>query len=164
MRDTIKHDVYGYITYDESFWSGKCTVQFDGQYLEKTGKKTFVKQTEDGVINVAVKGNFITGVKLVINGEELQVVPAIKWYEVVLSAAIFVLILVWGNNVALCSVVPVVGGAIGGFISALFAVLNVIIVKRIKNVWLKILVSLGMMGLTFLLCYLGALVFLSSVA
>ena len=165
MRETIKHDVYGYITYEESFWSGKCTIQFDGKYLEKTGKKAFFMAQEDGAgIHVAVQGNFITGVKLNINGEEVQVVTPIKWYELALSIPIFVLILCWGNSVALCNIVPVVGGAIGGFISALLAMANVVIIKRIKNIGLKILISVGMLGLTFLICWLCALALLSVIA
>ena len=85
-----------------------------------------------------------------------------KWYEIVLSVIPFALILVWGNSVSLCSIVPVVGGFIGGAVSALFSMFNVMLIKSIKNVWLKIAVTIGMTALTFLACYLIALAFLSA--
>lgn len=56
----------------------------------------------------------------------------------------------------------VVGGFIGGAVSALFSMFNVMLIKSIKNVWLKIAVTIGMTALTFLACYLIALAFLSA--
>lgn len=163
MKETINHEIYGYITYEESFWTGKCTMQLDGKPMDKIAKKTFFMTKEDGsAVNISVNGSFISGVKLNVNGEEIQIVPAIKWYEIVLSLPIFILILVWGGSVALCNIVPVVGGAIGGAISGALTVVNLIVVKKIKNVWLKILVSIGMMGAAFLICWLIGLAILGA--
>lgn len=66
----------------------------------------------------------------------------------------FALILIWGNSAALVSIVPVVGGALGGLISGIIAVLNLLIVKGVKPIWLKILISIGMLAAAFLLCFL----------
>lgn len=52
------------------------------------------------------------------------------------------------------SIVPVVGGALGGLISGIIAVLNLLIVKGVKPIWLKILISIGMLAAAFLLCFL----------
>ena len=59
-----------------------------------------------------------------------------------------------------CSIVPVVGGAIGG--GAIFGMTNVMLIKSVKNVFLKILISLGITALTFLAGYLVALAVLSA--
>ena len=88
----------------------------------------------------------------------------LKWYEYVLSVLPFILILIWGNSVALCEIVPVVGGFVGGLISAVFSFLNLIILKKLKNIWLKVLVSVVTLGLTFLVCFLIALAILGAVA
>lgn len=77
-----------------------------------------------------------------------------KWYEIVLSVLPVALILIWGNSAALVSIVPVVGGALGGLISGIIAVLNLLIVKGVKPIWLKILISIGMLAAAFLLCFL----------
>ena len=77
-----------------------------------------------------------------------------KWYEIVLSVLPFALILICGNSAALVSIVPVVGGALGGLISGIIAVLNLLIVKGVKPIWLKILISIGMLAAAFLLCFL----------
>lgn len=102
--------------------------------------------------DVTVKGNFLSGVKLDIGGQQIQVVPVVKWYEIVLSVISFVLIMIWGNSVALCSIVPVIGGAIGGAISAMLCVVNLILIKRVSPIWLKILISLATVAVTFGIC------------
>ena len=61
-----------------------------------------------------------------------------------------------------CSIVPVVGGAIGGGMGAIFGMTNVMLIKSVKNVFLKILISLGITALTFLAGYLVALAVLSA--
>ena len=89
-----------------------------GAPMEKTGKKSFVKQMDGSELRISVKGNFVSGVTMSINGtEEIQVVPKMKWYEIVFSLPIFMLIIIWGNSVPLCKIIPVMGGAIGGAIS-----------------------------------------------
>lgn len=110
---------------------------------------------------VTLSGNSFSGVKLDVNGTIVQIVPSIKWYEIVLSILPFILIMVWGNSVALCQIVPIVGGAIGGGVSAILCVVNLFVIKNIKRVWLKILVSVGILAATFLVCYLLALLVLA---
>ena len=160
MKITKEHAEYGLIVFEENVWTGKKKLSINGKPLQKVGKTTF---TGEGGKTVFLKGNYFAGCRLQLDKEEIVLTPALKWYEIVLSVIPLALILVWGNSVALCSIVPVVGGLIGGVVSALFSVLNVMLVKSIKNVWLKIAVTVVMTALTFLACYLIALVFLSAV-
>ena len=78
--------------------------------------------------------------------------------------AVCVLIIVWGNNVALCSIVPIVGGAIGGAISGVMGVLNLYAMRSVKNVGIKLAIFAGMLVATFGICYVLALLLLSALA
>lgn len=126
---------------------------------------------------ITLNGNYLTGVKAKVNSSvsqdnisndvqesntyEFEIIQKSKWYEILLSILPFILILVWGNSVALCQIVPVVGGAIGGLVSAVFAIGNMVVIRKVKQVWLKVLISIVTLGLTFLVCYLIALIILS---
>jgi hypothetical protein len=78
--------------------------------------------------------------------------PAAKWYEIALSASIFALIMVWGNVKALSAILPVVGGAIGGGISGAAIVICMLAMKSTKNLALKLLIWLGCLVATLVVC------------
>lgn len=101
------------------------------------------------------------GAKAHIGSDVIELLPSIKWYEVLMSILPFVLILIWGNSIALVNIIPVVGGAVGGAISGLLSMTNLLLIKGIKQIWLKIIISIAMLGATFLICYLVALAILS---
>lgn len=159
MKCVIKHERLGEITYEESFWTGKKSLYLDGQILNSTAKNVF--QTANGE-TITLTGNFFTGTKGSIGGETITFTQPFKWYEYVLSAIPFLLVLIWGNVVALCEIVPIIGGAIGGAIGGLFLALNLVVLRKLRKVYLKILVSVGMTGLCFLICYLIALAVLAA--
>ena len=154
MRVVVQHESLGEIIYEESFWTGKKKLFIGGEELTKISKKTF--QTNDGQI-LTLKGSYLSGVTLESNDIQVKLTPTVKWYEIVLSILPFILIMVWGNSVTLCTIIPVVGGAIGGAISGVAAVLNLFVIKGVNKVWLKILISVGVLILTFLICFLIAL-------
>lgn len=149
MKQVVQNEKLGEIVYEESFWTGKKTVSVNGSQLEKISKNTF--KTPDGE-TVELKGNFFQGATLNVESESVRVTPPIKWYEIVLSVLPFILIMIWGNSVALCKIIPVVGGAIGGLVSGLMCVLNCFVIKRINKIYLKILISLAVLIATFGIC------------
>ena len=150
MKQTINHETLGEIVYEEGFWLGRKMLYINGAELEKLSKNVF--RTESGE-QVTLKGNFATGVSMQIGAETIQLTPKIKWYEITLSVLPLILVLVWGNSATLCKIVPIVGGAIGGLIGGVFCALNMVLVKKVRPVWLKILISVGMLGATFAVCY-----------
>ncbi len=162
MKATIQHSIYGEITYDESFWSGKKTLFVNGTPLDKMDKKTFALNREGRKILFSIQGNFLSGTKLLVDGESLQITPPAKWYEIACSVFIFVLILIWGNSVALCSILPVVGGAIGGGISGMMAILNLFAMKSTQKLWLKLVIWLVILLATFFICFEIAMALLSA--
>lgn len=161
MKVKTKHEKFGEIEYFESAWTGKKELSINGQKLEKIDKTSFKLKTSDKETTAVVSGNYLSGSKLTIENEVIQITPAIKWYEYLLSAMIILLVCVWGNVVELCMIVPILGGAIGGAISGLFAIVNLIVMKRTSKVWIKLLIWLGFMALTFAVCYGGAMIYLS---
>ena len=161
MKEIVKHEVYGEICYEENFWTGKKNVVIDGIATTKIGKMSFEYTKGEEMIRGIIKGNYISGVTLIMNDEPVKIVPAPTSFEIVLSVAIFVLILVWGNSAALCSIIPVVGGAIGGGISGLLAFANLMVIRKKEQMSMKILFSLAFMVISFLLCYLVALTIIS---
>lgn len=158
MKTVITHERLGEIIYEESAWTGQKNISINGQKLNKVKRNIF--QIPGGE-TVTLKGNFFLGTTAVIGAETVALTQPYKWYEYVLSVIPFILIIIWGNTVALCNIVPIVGGAIGGAISALFVVVNLLLIKKVNNIGFKVLISLVVTGLCFLACYLIALAILA---
>lgn len=51
-----------------------------------------------------------------------------------LSIPPFILIMVWGNYVALCTIMPVIEEAPSGFISVLLSATDIAVIKRINKI------------------------------
>lgn len=100
--------------YEENFWTGKKSLTANGVPLTKIGKKQFSVTKEDGTASyITVKGNFLSGVSLLMPEGEFVLVKN-KWYDWVLIFLPMVGIVV---GVAGC-------GALGGGLSALFGFLG----------------------------------------
>lgn len=149
MKQTIQHETYGEIIYEENLFTGKTSLSIGGARLEKIHKKQY--KLQDGG-SVVLNGNFLSGVTMHVNGETIRLTSKLKWYEIVLGILPFLLILIWGNSISLCAIVPVVGGALGGAISAIFSVVGLYGIKCSKPIWLKIVIALACLGVTFGIC------------
>ena len=163
MKSKVMHPVYGEIIYDENFWTGAKSLYVNGTKLNKISKNTFGGQSDFAPI-WTVSGNVLSGVKVIVNGETIVVDKKPAWYDIVLSSLIFILIMIWGNSVALCSIVPVIGGGIGGAISGFMLAANLIIIKQQSSILKKILITLGMMAATFVICMLAGFAYLGAIA
>ena len=165
MKATIHDETLGTIVYNENFFTGKKTLSINGKDLYKESKNLYAIINEDGTRKFcSIKGNFIAGVRLSIDGTKIQVVKPIAWYEATLAILMFVFFMVWGSVPALCEIVPMVGGAIGGGISGLMAISSLIVMKLIKPVWAKILAWLGFFGATFGIIYGIAIAIISALS
>lgn len=141
MRTSVNHPVYGEITYEEGLWSGRKSVFVNGRELRKMDKKKFVFQEGENAILATLRGSALSGAALLVQGEEIWLYAKPAWYEWVLAVLPLVLNLIWGNSVQLCSIIPVLGGAIGG---ALNGVAMIIIMTNIRERGIagKLLISL----------------------
>lgn len=147
MKTVVQHETYGEIVFKENFWTGKKNLSINGEQLKKVSKNQF--QTANGE-PITLTGNYLKGSAVVIGIKSIPLTPAIKWYEIVLSALPFILILIGQPFVA---------------ISGIFSLLNLFIIKGIKQIWLKILISVAILAVAFLICMaIGIAVIVSLVA
>lgn len=160
MLATFTNQTYGEISIDENVWTGRRTVKINQQVLQKKSKKEYI--LPDGAV-LTIKGNSLMGLQAVIGQEVIQVIPKITWYEILLLLFPFVINLAWGNTVALCKIVPIVGGAIGGAINGVLVVLSAIIMRSTKKLYIKILTGLGALVIGFGACALIAFMILGSI-
>ena len=149
MKEIVQHEKYGTIEFSEGNFIANRQITINGQLLAKKSNKIFylADNTE-----VKVEGGLFTGVKLNINGETIQISNAGKWYELAIYIAGFVLLMIWSNSIALCSIVPMVGGAIGGLLYAIPAVLGFSVSVKQKNPILKVTIVLCSVLLGLFLC------------
>ena len=174
MQVTVSHPTYGFITYEESAWTGKKKIAFDGIPLQKINKTTFQYQpvaddpfahadasaetaAETAANNpaepltVTVKGSYVGGVSLLVNGETIT-----------LTAKASVLDIVLGVIPAVLFFCLIIGGAIGGGLGALIGMGLTILNKNIKKPIYKILICLGIsltilaIGIPLLLAMIAA--------
>lgn len=157
MKETINHPTYGQILYDESFWTGKRKITVNGISAPAISRKEFLIDGKKAVI----KGSFYTGIKMYIESDIIELSPKPKWYELVLALIPIIFSLTWGNSVALCSIFPVLGGGLGGGLSALCALTYLQFMKNEKNPLKKVLIGLAGVIVTILALYIGAISLIS---
>jgi len=120
------------IVYDENIWSGKKEITINGETLEKAGKKTYVL----GRTSYNIKGSYLTGVELTNDTESYVLVRKLTVLEYILCFLPLIMVFF--------------GGAIGGALGAVAGISNSVVVRKIDNILLKILVSLGIAVLAFI--------------
>ena len=156
MQAIVNHPTLGKVVYEEGFWSGKRTISINGVQLTSQSKKIF-HYVEDGERKtVTVEGNYLHGMRLCIGDEEIEVVSAPKPLEIVCSVLIVMAILILGNATRFF-----VGGALGGAISGAMAITNLFLMKKGKTTGIKLLIWVGMLAATLLICFLLALIIVS---
>lgn len=161
MKRIIEHALYGQIEYNENIWTGKRDISINGIKLIKDKKNVYIYDTGENKISVFIQGSVFTGINLIVGKETIEIEKKAAWYETACSIAIFALVLIWGNNTYLCSIVPIIGGAIGGAISGGMAILNLLAMKSVKNVAVKFAIWFAMLIATLGICFVLAIVFLS---
>ena len=102
------------------------------------------------------------GASLIVDGQKIIIAPPMKWYEYILALIIPIFVLTWGNSVYLCSIFPIVGGAIGGAISALAMIFSAVVMRKVNKPIFKILIGLGFFVATVLICNLLAIAILAA--
>ena len=161
MIVNLQHETFGPIVYDENVWTGKRRIFINGTEIKKIKKNLYEYQNGEEKLNVSVKGNFISGIKLIIGAETIDVERPAKFYEIFCSCIIFALVLVWGNSVELCAIFPIIGGAIGGAVSGLMAFFNLLWMKSANGLVKKLLIWVGMLVATVMICYVLALLYIA---
>lgn len=159
MKATVHHVGYGLIEYDESFWSGKKNIRIDNKPLTKKARNLYVANGEDGELECRVRGSFLFGASLQIGEDVILITEHCKWYEMFLSMLICVFVLTWGNVPGLSKIFPIIGGAMGGAISGAAMCGSLVLMKMQRNVFIKLLIWLGIFAGTVAVCFVLASLF-----
>ena len=157
MKEMTRHPVYGEIIYNESYWTGKKTLTVNGVQAKAVSKKEFLIGEKRAVL----KGSHLTGATLQIDSEILQISPKPKWYEIVLAVIPFLFITTWGNNSTLCSIFPIIGGAIGGALGGAGAIISLLLMKKAKNVAAKVLIGIAATAVAVFIAFVFAVIYLA---
>lgn len=153
----------GEVNVVESGLSGKMKVFVNGNELTQISKNEFAYIDENNeTINFIVTGNLLKGINLRVNQMDYQMSPKSSPLEIFLAILPFIFDIIWGNIPSTVSIFPIVGGAIGGVITALLGMTSLIFMKKTKNVLFKLLIGLGFAIIAILICYLIALAILSA--
>ena len=168
MKTTIHHPTYGFITYEESAWTGKKIITIGGVTLVKIKKNVFqytpmlgdpfatAPEGEESTplpstVTVTVKGNYIGGVSLVIGEETIPLTIKASVLDITLGVIPAALFLIF-----------ILGGALGGALSAVIGMGLVTLLKNRTKTIYKILISLGIsvailaVGIPLLLALISA--------
>jgi hypothetical protein len=160
MRKVVKHPVYGKIIYTEGAWTGKKELELPEHEVQRVSKRSFLIDGKSALL----VGNFLTGLKLHIEGEAIEISTKPKWYEFVIAFLPFAFLITWGNSATLCSIFPVVGGAIGGALGGIGLIVSLLIMKKSVEPFYKVITGLGIFAATILAAFLLALLLVLIIA
>ena len=160
MKEIVQHPIYGEIIYNENFWTGKKTLTINGVCAQPVSKKEFTVEGK----KVVIIGSSLMGLKLQIDNDIVEISSKPKWYEIVLAFLPLIFLLTWGNSTALCSVFPVVGGAIGGALGGIGSITSLLLMKKAKSLLTKMLIGIGAFAVTVLIAFVLALVMVLLIA
>ena len=158
MEETIQHENYGTIEFFEGNLIANRKISINGQELTKKSNKQFY--LNDGK-SVKVIGGLFSGVKLDIEGEIVQISNPGKWYEILIYITGLILLIIWSNSVALCSIIPMIGGAIGGLLYAIPAVIGFSFSVKQKNPVLKLIITISSVLLGLIICAIAGVLFVA---
>ena len=143
MTVSIIHSTYGEIVFTENILTGKRTLTVNNNSAIRVSNKEFYV----GSKRARILGNLYTGIDLRIENETVVLVPKPKWYELILALIPVILHLTWGNSAEHCAIFPIIGGAIGGALGALFTFFSLIAMKKSKKPATKVLIGVGVICL-----------------
>ena len=135
----------GKYRYEESFYSGRNCLLVDGVECKRVDRNHHI--TKDGK-EIIINGSYFTGIVLIDGENQIVLVESIRWYEYLLSM-LFVGIVVYAVLNPQFK-----NGLIGGLISGVAGIINLVLIRQFKNIIIKILVTIGVGLVAFGLLYL----------
>lgn len=162
MKKVYESPKLGTIAYEESFWTGKKTITVNNEVAVKKDRKTFLIHQNGAEVPLTLKGDYLQGVRLVYREESYPLIDQTRWYEYFLVAIPFLFVVTWGNIPVCVEWFPIVGGAVGGFISGVFEAVGLFLSKMVRKPLYKILIELACGIVAILLCYGIAMIILKA--
>ena len=139
----VNKDDYIYIEY---FFSGRKRLFYKGIECFKGESGKYEYKDGDDIQEIEVVGSLLNGVKVVKEDTETILIKSIRWYEYLLTFA-YIGFVFYGDNFVLSSL-----------IAAVLGIINLIVMRGIRQVWLKIVAALFVAGLTILIIMLAGII------
>ena len=130
------------LAFEEGFWTGKRTIIYDGVILTKIKRNIYEYKKDDITEQLIVKGNQLMGITINMFGQTVEIARKLTWYEIVMAILVF----------APCILFGAIGGAIGGALGFT----NLIIIRQVDKVYVKIILSIQFLVIGLLLSYIIA--------
>ena len=165
MEKTIDTQ-FGELKYNESFFTGKIDIYLNGIHAIKKRRKVFqIESDEDpnDITSIYIYGNFLFGVKVIINGKIYTIYEKPRWYEYLIALLFIAVTIIWGSIPALVKIIPIVGGAIGGAIAGFFNALGFALARKTNKILKKLISLIGFGLLSFITCFAIAICILNIV-
>ncbi len=137
------------LCYEEGFWTGKRTIKYDGVILSKVKRRIYEYRNGETVETFEIKGNQLFGIKIKMFDNEVEIARKLTWYEIVMAVLVFAPGFLFGA----------IGGAIGGAL----AFTNLVIIRQVDKIYLKIIFSILFLAIGLLLSYVFAVLVLKIV-
>lgn len=128
--------------YKEGFWTGKRTIKYNNIPLKKIKRGIYEYKEGETIEQFEIKGNQLIGITIKMFGQNIELLRKLKWYEIILALIVLLPCFLFGA----------VGGAIGGALGFT----NLIIIRQIDKIWLKIVISIEIAIIGLLLSYILA--------
>jgi hypothetical protein len=164
MKAVIQHETYGTIIFKETFF-GKETLIINNEQLVQVSETRFRFSSKKDAPDVIVRGTIVTGVKMYINGEVIQLLARPTNTVLELSLAIILAVIVGGLCTPLHYIFPMANGFPGYLISCCFAALcavtNIYITNKEPDPADKVSYSLCFLALAIVLSHVTAVVILA---
>lgn len=139
----VNKDDYIYIEY---FFSGRKRLFYKGRECFKGESGKYEYQEGEDIQEIEVIGSLLNGVRVIKDEQETTLVKPIRWYEYLFTFA-YIGFVFYGDNYVLSSLV-----------AAILGIINLIVMRGIKQVWLKIVASILVAGLTVLIIILASMI------
>lgn len=130
------------LEFEESFWTGKRSIIYDGVTLTKIKRNLYEYKQDDVVEQFQIKGNQMIGIIINMFGQEVEILRKLTWYEIVMAVLVL----------APCVLFGAIGGAIGGALGFT----NLVIIRQVDKIYLKVIISIQFMIVGLLLSYIIA--------
>jgi hypothetical protein len=129
------------ILLEKSAWTGKSSLYINGKAMKKMVRNSFSFYDSEGKEKkVQLKGNEIFGIEMLMDGRSITILRKLNVFEIILSLIPVVLIFF--------------GGAIGGACAAVGIMIIATFCRKMDNIIVKIIFSLGIYGLITFACLL----------
>ncbi len=161
MKNIVNDSKYGQIIYEESFWTGKKNLTINNEKFLKISKNVYsgmLNENDEEPACVELNGNYLKGATIRVNSQIIEVVPKIKWYEIILILLPFIIDMI----LSFVPIIPILGGALGALVTFLAGILELTLMRNTTSIAMKILIAILGLILSLGLCLIIGIIIVTA--